>query len=202
MLGHRVTWSVKEAEAKMVPKISGPQIHTLSRHVLLASISLKQDPLSTHLVSSLSSNPFCFLKSFIILTFRLWHVWLKHNQKNLEPISFSPSSASCGVLFFWKQDILFLCQTQCSYGSKGERALMVEGKRYQSSAEQPSGREQLPPLRHLGGSPQRSQAQGLWGRSCHLELDLHSVSLPVGFPSRISSLLRDKCLWNRALCHQ
>ena len=201
MLGHRVTWSVKEAEAKMVPKVSGPQIHTLSRRVLLASISLKQDPLSTHLVSSLSSNPFCFLKSFIILTFILWHVWLKRNQKNLEPISFSPSSASCSISLLLKARHLISMPDTMLLWKQGRESFDGWGKKipkqcrvalWQGAAAPPEVFGGLP-TKVSGPGPLRKLPPWTWSAPCFP---------PVGFPSCVSPLLRDKCLWNRALCHQ
>lgn len=117
---------------------------------------------------------------------------------------------------FWKQDISFLNQTQLSYGSKGESfdswgektLKWCRGERQPArlgkaiiTTSGPAGQGAAAPLRCLQSSLQRSQAQGLWGRSHRLELYLHPIPFSICFPSTVSALLSSKGVGNRTLCH-
>lgn len=156
---------------------------------------------TTQLVSSLSSNPFCFLKSFIILTFRLWHIWLKCNQKNLVPTSFFPSSASCGVSLLLKARHLISMPDTMLLWKQGRELWWLRGKDTKTMQSRPWTRSSCPP-EVFGGLPTKVSGPGPLRKKLPPWTWSSPVSLPVDFPSHVSPLLRDKGIGNRTLCHQ
>lgn len=119
---------------------------------------------TTQLVSSLSSNPFCFLKSFIVLTFRLWHIWLKCNQKNLVPTSFFPSSASCGVSLLLKARHLISMPDTMLLWKQGRELWWLRGTDTKTMQSRPRTRSSCPPwgvwgAPHKGLRPRASEEE-------------------------------------------